>query len=270
MRRGDDLTRSFLKLQTLTERLRAECPWDREQTLQSIVPHTVEEAYEVADAAMDEDDVKLRDELGDLLFQSFFLSLLLEERGAGGLADVADDVYRKLVRRHPHVFGDVTLETAADVRERWESIKTTDEGRQGIFHDVPGNLPSPAHARKVQRRAATVGFDYPDVSGALADVDEELAELRDAHALTHRVDDGPADPRVEAELGDLLFAVVNVARKVGVDAELALRAASRRFVQRVETAEACAAEDGLDFAAMSLDEQDQYFDQAKEKEGNGE
>ncbi len=264
MNRGDELTRSIVKLQALTERLRAECPWDRQQTVRSIVPHTIEEAYEVADAAMDGDDAKLRDELGDLLFQSFFLSLLLEERGAGGLSDVADDVHEKLVRRHPHVFGDAELETATDVRERWEAIKTTDEGREGIFHDVPTNLPALAYARKVQRRAASVGFDYPDVTGALADVDEELSEVREAHGVSVRDGDGPADPAVEAELGDLLFAVVNVARSVGVDAELALRAASRRFVGRVEAAQSHAASDGLDFAALPLAEQDRYFDRAKQ------
>ena len=234
------------------------------------MPHTIEEAYEVADAATDGDDLKLRDELGDLLFQSFFLALLLDERGAGGLADVADDVHQKLVRRHPHVFGDVELETVEDVRRRWESIKTTDEGREGIFHDVPGNLPSLAYARKVQRRASSVGFDYAGVAGALADVDEELGEVREAQAEASPEPDGPADPAVEAELGDLLFAVVNVARKCDVDAEVALRAASRRFVVRVENAEAQAAAGGRDFAAMSLADQEHYFDRAKQEEGNAE
>lgn len=233
------------------------------------MPHTVEEAYEVADAAVDGDDAKLRDELGDLLFQSFFLSLLLDERGAGNLADVAADVHAKLVRRHPHVFGDDELETAAGVRERWEAIKTTAEGRSGIFHDVPGNLPALVHARKVQRRAASVGFDYPDVAGALDDVDEELAEVRVALDGAQRAPDEPADARVEAELGDLLFAVVNVARKSGVDAELALRTASRRFRRRVERAERLAAQDGVEFGSLPLGEQDRYFDRAKVDEEQG-
>ena len=268
MTRDDELTRSILQLQTLTERLRADCPWDREQTVQSIVPHTIEEAYEVADAAMDGDDAKLRDELGDLLFQSFFLSLLLEERGSGGLADVAADVHSKLVRRHPHVFGDAELDTAGAVRERWESLKTTDEGRVGIFHDVPENLPALAYARKLQRRAASVGFDYADVAGALGDLEEELDEVREAEASSKRQADEPADPRVEAELGDLLFAAVNVARKSGVDAELALRSASRRFRRRVEEAERLALAEGVDFGSLGLAEQDTYFDRAKEGEGH--
>ena len=261
-----ELTRSILQLQALTRRLRSDCPWDREQTVQSIVPHTIEEAYEVADAAMDGDDAKLRDELGDLLFQSFFLSLLLEEAGAGGLADVAADVHVKLVRRHPHVFGDAELATAGKVRERWEAIKTAGEGREGIFHDVPENLPALAHARKVQRRAASVGFDYPGVPEAVGDLDEELDEVRDALAASVRLADQPADAHVEAELGDLLFATVNVARKGGVDAELALRTATRRFRHRVEAAERFAASDGLEFAKLGLEEQDTYFDRAKEVE----
>ncbi len=231
------------------------------------MPHTIEEAYEVADAAMDGDDARLRDELGDLLFQSFFLSLLLDERGAGGLADVVTDVHAKLVRRHPHVFGDAELETPASVRERWEIIKTTDEGRVGIFHDVPGNLPALGFARKLQRRAASVGFDYPDVDGALGDLDEELAEVREAQAASERGADEPADPRVEGEIGDLLFAVVNVARKAGVDAELALRTAGRRFRRRVEAAERLARDDGVEFEALTLERQDTYFDRAKEVEG---
>src|ERR1051325_2588831 len=166
-------------LQSLTERLRRECPWDREQTERTIVPHTVEEAYEVADAALARDDAKLADELGDLLFQVYFLALLLEERGAGDLAAIARGVHEKLVRRHPHVFGDVEARTAGRVRERWEEIKRTQEEREGIFHHVPESLPALLYARKVQRRAAAVGFEYPDTAGALADLDDELRELKE-------------------------------------------------------------------------------------------
>src|SRR5205085_5513534 len=157
-------------------------PWDREQTVRTIVPHTVEEAYEVADAAEQGDDAKLLDELGDLLFQVYFLSLLLAERGQGDLERAARGIHSKLVARHPHVFGDVEARTAGRVRENWERIKREDEGREGIFHDVPATLPALLHARKVQRRAAAVGFEYADVDGALADLDDELRELREAIA----------------------------------------------------------------------------------------
>src|SRR5438552_3403704 len=178
----EGLEQALLELQQLTRQLRRDCPWDREQTARTIVPHTVEEAYEVADAAFSGDDEKLLDELGDLLFQVYFLALLLEERGHGDLGDVARLVHAKLVRRHPHVFGDVEAETAGRVRENWEEIKRTQEEREGIFHHVPENLPALLYARKLQRRAAAIDFEYPNVEGALADLEDELRELKEALA----------------------------------------------------------------------------------------
>jgi MazG family protein len=248
---GDGLEQALVDLQELAERLRRECPWDRAQTAKTIVPHTVEEAYEVADAALAGDDAKLVDELGDLLFQTFFLSLLLEERGAGDLAAVARAIHDKLVRRHPHVFSTPgELRSAGEVKERWERLKTDQEGRKGVFHHVPETLPALLLAQKVQRRAAVVGFDYPDTAGALADLRDEVGELT-------------AEPSGE-ELGDVLFAAVNVARRLGADPELELRRASKRFVERVEEAERLAAEEGRDFSELPLGEQDGYFDRAKE------
>jgi MazG family protein len=155
----DGLAGALLDLQDLTERLRRDCPWDREQTPRTIVPHTVEEAYEVADAALADDERKLLGELGDLLFQVYFLALLLAENDHGDLEAVARGVHQKLVARHPHVFGDVEAKTAGRVRENWERLKTEQEGREGIFHDVPEALPALLHARKVQRRAAAIGFE---------------------------------------------------------------------------------------------------------------
>ncbi|MGZ4380190.1 MAG: nucleoside triphosphate pyrophosphohydrolase [Gaiellaceae bacterium] len=259
------LAQALVDLQQLTERLRRECPWDREQTARTIVPHTVEEAYEVADAALAGDDGKLLDELGDLLFQVYFLALLLEERGAGDLEQVAGLVHEKLVRRHPHVFGEVDAPTAGRVRENWERIKTTQEGREGVFHDVPETLPALLLARKVQRRAAAVGFDYPDLSGPLEHVREELAELE--HELARSGEPAPEtepDPRVADELGDLLFTAVNLARRLNVDPELALRQTTVKFVARVERAEELAAGAGEDWSALGLEAQDRYYDQAKE------
>src|ERR1051325_5178365 len=171
------LADALLELQELTERLRRECPWDREQTARTIVPHTVEEAYEVADAALAGNDAKLLDELGDLLFQVYFLALLLDERGKGDLEAAARLIHEKLVRRHPHVFGDVEAKTGERVKENWEKIKREQEGREGVFHDVPQTLPALLEARKVQQRAKAVGFEYPDLAGAVADLDDELREL---------------------------------------------------------------------------------------------
>jgi MazG family protein len=253
------------ELQQLTERLRRDCPWDRAQTARTIVPHTVEEAYEVADAAISGDDAKLADELGDLLFQVYFLSLLLEERGGPGLEDVARGIHEKLVRRHPHVFGDAQADSAGAVKARWEDIKRSDEGREGIFHHVPETLPALLFARKVQRRAAAIGFEYPDTAGALADLDDEVRELKDALAEAGEIAPETEPPaHVFEEMGDVFFAAVNVARRLNVDPELALRTMTRRFVDRVERAEERAAAEGKSFAELELDEQDRYFDLAKE------
>jgi MazG family protein len=258
------LGRALEDLQELTERLRRDCPWDREQTARTIVPHTIEEAYEVADAAVSRDDAKLADELGDLLFQVYFLALLLSEKGEPGLEAIARGVHEKLVRRHPHVFGDAEARTAGRVRERWEQIKTEQEGRAGIFHHVPDSLPALLYARKVQKRAAAVGFEYPDTAGALADLDDEVRELKEALAATGEIAPETEPPsHVFEELGDVLFAAVNVARRLNVDPELALRAMTRRFVDRVERAEQFAAEEGRVFADLGVADQDVYFDRAK-------
>jgi nucleoside triphosphate diphosphatase len=253
------LAEALTELDTLARRLRRDCPWDREQTAKTIVPHTVEEAYEVADAALAEDDAKLLDELGDLLYQVYFLALLLEESGDGDLESVARSIHDKLVRRHPHVFGDEEIATAGAVRSRWERVKREQEGREGVFHDVPDSLPGLLYARKIQRRAAAVGFEYADVDGALGDLEDELGELRAELR-------GGSDERRAAELGDLLFACVNVARRLDADPELELRRATARFVARVEEAERLAGQAGEDWTRLPLADQDRYFDLAKENE----
>jgi MazG family protein len=260
------LAEALLDLQELTRRLRVDCPWDREQTARTIVPHTVEEAYEVADAAQLDDETKLRDELGDLLFQVYFLSLLLEEKGVGDLEDVARGVHDKLVRRHPHVFGDAEARTAGRVRERWEEIKTEQEGREGIFHHVPGSLPALIYARKVQRRAAAVGFEYPDIESRFLHLHAELEELKaEIERAGHVAPETEADTRAADEIGDVLFLTVNVAMRLNVDAELALRRATQKFVARVEQAEKLAAERGEHWTELPLDKQDAYYDLAKEE-----
>ena len=219
----------------------------------------------MADAALSGDDRKLEDELGDLLFQTFFLALLLEERGAGSLEAVARGIHAKLVRRHPHVFGDADAQTPGRVRETWDRVKAEQEQREGIFHDVPETLPSLLFARKLQRRAAAIDFEFPDAASALADLDDELRELRDALAESGEpAPEAEPDTHVFDELGDVLFAAVNVARKLNVDPELALRAVSKRFADRVERAEQLAREAGEDFTRLTLEEKDRYFDAAKD------
>ena len=239
-----DSVEALRRLDALTRRLRRECPWDREQDERSIVPHTVEEAYELAAAAYGDDDAKLLDELGDVLFQVHFLALLLEERGAGSLADVAEGVREKLVRRHPHIFGEVEAGTSGEVLANWDAIKRTETGREpGLFGEVPDNLPGPLYARKVQRRAASSGFDFDHVPYDTVDGElEELREAPDAGARFH-------------EVGDVLFAAVNVARKLKVDPELALRASADRFRTRVQAAADLAAAGGADWHDLGPDEQ---------------
>jgi uncharacterized protein YabN with tetrapyrrole methylase and pyrophosphatase domain len=206
--RPSEITDALGRLDALTRQLRVECPWDREQDERSIVPHTVEEAYELADAANRGDDAKLLDELGDVLFQVHFLSLLMEERGAGDMAAVAEHCRQKLIRRHPHVYGDVAAETAGEALANWDEIKKGEAGREeGIFGEVPENLPGPLYARKVIRRARSAGIEEPEA---------------DLHALV----DAAAD---FDSVGELLFACVSLARRLKVDPELALRAAADKF-----------------------------------------
>jgi MazG family protein len=243
------------RLDELTRRLRRECPWDREQDERSIVPHTLEEAYELADAAHAGDDARLLDELGDVLFQVHFLSLLLEERGAGSLADVAEHVRQKLIRRHPHIFGETEVADAGEVLRNWDQIKRSEPGREaGIFGEVPENLPAPLYARKVQRRVASTGFDFDHVPYDA--IEAELQELREA--------DG--SEAVFHELGDVLFATVNVARKLHVDPELALRASAGRFRGRIEAAQALAGADGADWDTITPERQLGYYAQARHQQ----
>ncbi len=262
------LAEALLDLQRLTERLRRDCPWDREQTAQTIVPHTVEEAYEVADAALAGDPEKLLDELGDLLFQVYFLSLLLAEEGYGGLEDVARNVHEKLVRRHPHVFGDAEADTAGRVRERWETIKRDAEGRAGLFEGIGESLPALLLARKAQRRVAAVGYDWPTAMGPLGKVREELDELAaEVERTGSVVAETEPDARLVDEVGDVLFTVVSVARLLNVDPELALRGTTQKFVARVERAERLAAETGDDWARLALEQQERLYARAKEEGG---
>jgi MazG family protein len=236
------------RLDEITRRLRRECPWDREQDERSIVPHTVEEAYELAEAAERGDDSRLLDELGDVLFQVHFLALLLEERGAGDLAAVADLCREKLIRRHPHVFGteqggrrpaaaeaEPSTLTASDVLRNWDRIKREQEGRGDAadpFAEVPENLPALLYARKLQRRAASAGLAEPDAADAarvLREAADDLAGLLEQGESAAPDADRGERTRVESALGELLFAAVDVARRVRADPELALRAQARQF-----------------------------------------
>lgn len=232
------------------------CEWDREQTFASIAPYTIEEAYEVADAIARNDLSALRDELGDLLLQVVFHARMAEERGLFAFADVAASIAEKLETRHPHIFG----EDSSDDRqaERWERLKAEERAAKGATSAIDGvalALPALMRAEKLQKRAARVGFDWPDPSGAAAKVIEEMAELDAAHGVD----------RIE-EAGDLLFAAVNLVRLHGIAPEEALRSANAKFERRFRAMEALSAEDGVSFAGLSLDEQEAYWQRVKAAE----
>ena len=224
---GDDLAGALVRLDEITRRLRDECPWDREQDERSIVPHTIEEAYELADAAHSGDDAKLLDELGDVLFQVYFLALLLEERGRGDLATVADSCRQKLIRRHPHVFGEVQAETAGEVLRNWNEIKRHDERGGEIFGEIPENLPATLYARKVQKRSESAGHGGRHAGAALA----EARECCEGFPETPPWD---ADERSFEQIGRLLFAAVEAAGALGVDPEIALRRQADRYRAEIE------------------------------------
>ena len=238
------------------------CPWDVAQDFHSIAPHTLEEAYEVADAIDRGDFDALRDELGDLLLQVVYHARMAEEAGHFDLDDVAAGLADKLVRRHPHVFGDTVLADAAAREHAWEQEKSAERARKGEADDsvlagVTLGLPALSRAQKLQRRAARIGFDWPDAAGPRAKVIEELDEI-DAAA-------GDA-ARVEAEIGDLLFAAVNLARHHGVDAEGALRQSGRRFEDRLRAVEQRARAAGATLSELSLDQLEAHWQAVKAAE----
>lgn len=230
------------------------CPWDREQTFATIAPYTIEEAYEVADAIDRQDMAALREELGDLLLQVVFHARMAEEGGSFGFDDVVHAIADKLVRRHPHVFGDEHVASAAEQRDAWEALKAREQGRdaggaQRVLGGVARALPALSRAAKLGRRAAGVGFDWPDMAGVLDKVREETVEVEEA-ARNDRA-------RLAEEIGDLLFAVANLARHADVDPEEALRLANRKFEARFDAVEGRVRQSGRswrDFSALELDE----------------
>jgi MazG family protein len=239
------------------------CPWDREQTPASLRPYILEEAYELLEALDVGDPDAVRDELGDLLLQVVFQAQLAAEAGQFTIADVARAIAAKLVRRHPHVFGDVSVRDAAEVVRNWTRIKAEERraaGREGLFAGVPRTLPALARAQQVSEKARHAGFDWPGVGAVLDELREEIRELEEA--IAHR--DREA---VERELGDLLFAATSVARHLAVAAELALGSAVDRFIRRVERVEAAARTRGIALAELPAAERDRLWAAAKADEG---
>jgi MazG family protein len=240
------------------------CPWDLEQTFETITPYTIEEAYEVADAIERRDMADLKGELGDLLFQSIFYARMAEEAGAFTIDDVIRGLIDKMVDRHPHVFGDAAIESAEAQTGAWEVMKAAEraekakEGPVSALDGVALALPALLRAEKLTKRAGRVGFDWPSPRPVLDKLEEEIGELEQAIAAPK-----PDKAHVAEELGDMLFVVANLCRKLEVDPEEALRAANSKFVKRFHGMEALARSRGLDFASLSLDEQEALWTEVK-------
>lgn len=274
------MSKGVEELLAIMERLRAPdgCPWDREQTFQSIAPYTIEEAYEVADAIEREDLAHLKDELGDLLFQVVFHAQIARERGAFDFSAVAGAICAKLVRRHPHVFAGRGALTAAEQSVIWENIKAEERGAtrgpaspdaaglRSALDGVPRALPALMRAHKLSKRAARVGFDFEHPSQTADKVAEELAEVREAASAAKRDTGVAASEEIFEEIGDLLFAAANLARKLEVDAEAALRAANAKFERRFRAMEELACARGQTFSSLSLEAQEALWLDVKRAE----
>ena len=251
--------KKLLEIMAALRNAESGCPWDLEQDFSTIAPYTIEEAYEVADAIERKDLDELKGELGDLLFQVVFHSRMAEEQGAFGFDDVVRGINEKMLRRHPHVFGDEEQRSAGAVAESWEAIKATERAAAGNETDsaldgVAQALPALKRAEKLGKRAARVGFDWPDSEGVRAKIDEELAELSEAGSAAE----------IEEELGDLLFSVANLARHLGVDPETALKRANSKFEQRFRLLEAEFDATGQATSKASLDELEAAWQRAKQ------
>ena len=268
MRDNSTLLHEITRLQKIMQDLRdpkTGCPWDVEQNFQTIAPYTIEEAYEVADAIATGDRAKIADELGDLLLQVVFHAQIAAEEGSFTLADVARSISDKMVRRHPHVFGDEMRDDAAAQRLAWEEIKaqeraanSTTEKPPSLLDDVAVTLPAMVRAAKLQKRAARVGFDWPDMRSVIAKMHEETAELLEA------LDEEPTNQaRLEDEVGDILFVASNIARKAGIDPESALLGCNRKFEKRFTYIEGALRAQGKDITNSTLDEMEALWQEAK-------
>ncbi len=259
----DENIRTFAGLMQLTRRLRGPggCPWDREQTHQSLKPHLLEETYEVLDALDSEDPSLLAEELGDLLFQITLHSQVAAENAAFTVEDVIGNIITKLMGRHPHVFGELELGSAQDVRNVWETFKQREKPkRQSVFEQIPKGLPALPQSSLMQKRASSIGFEWPSVREVLDKVEEEVAELR------AEVDDDASTETQREELGDILFALVSVARHLRIDPEEALRLANRKFATRFQHVESAVKSEDKELRDLSPEELDNYWESSKRHE----
>lgn len=241
------------------------CPWDREQTHQSISHNLLEEAYETYEAIVTENYDDLKEELGDLLLQIIFHSEIASEDGRFDIQDVARGIVEKLIRRHPHVFGDVKVDTSQEVLHRWEKIKKGEKKEGHTFDSVPKSMPSLLYALNIQKKASRLGFDWEDPSLVLDKIVEEVGELKEAYEKLQKNGDDFVKKEIEEEVGDVLFAAINFSRLSGIDPELSLRKVTEKFIERVKYVEEIAKEEGIDLTKADVRLLDELWEKAKKK-----
>lgn len=250
--------KQFERLLTIMDELRAQCPWDKKQTLESLRHLTIEEVYELADAILDNDLPEIKKELGDILLHLVFYAKIGDEKESFDIADVIDSVCEKLIQRHPHIYGDVKVADEEEVKRNWEQLKLKD-GRESVLEGVPKSLPAMVKATRIQDKARGVGFDWDNRDQVWEKVQEELGEFKT------EVDSGASEQKIEQEFGDVLFSMINYARFIGVDPESALERTNKKFISRFQFMEKGVKADKRQMSEMTLEEMDQYWDKAKEK-----
>lgn len=243
------------RLLTIMEELRAQCPWDKKQTMQSLRHLTIEEVYELGDAILDNDLDEVKNELGDILLHIVFYSKIGSETGDFDIADVANAICEKLVHRHPHIYGDVSVDNEEDVKRNWELLKLK-EGNKSVLEGVPKSLPALVKASRIQEKVAGVGFDWEQPEQVFEKVKEELGELQE-EVLAGDID------KMESEFGDVLFSMINYARFLGINPENALERTNKKFTNRFQYLESEATKKGMSLQEMSLEEMDVYWNEAK-------
>lgn len=251
------LTTSFLKLVTIMDELREQCPWDRKQTIETLRPLTIEETYELADAITDSNWLHIREELGDLFLHLLFYARIAKEQNAFTLTDVLEGISKKLIHRHPHIYSDVKVQDEEEVKRNWEKLKMQ-EGKKSILSGVPRSLPSMIKAIRIQEKVKQVGFEWDHKEQVLEKIQEELLELQEAVATNDAT-------KMEEELGDVLFSVINYARFLQVDADLALERTNDKFMQRFSLLEEEALRDGKQLSEMTLEEMDVIWNAIKKR-----